>query len=62
MLIEKRIGVVVPAFNEEKLIRKTLQGIPNFVDLMVVIDYKSEDNTANIIMECSHHDDRVILL
>jgi glycosyltransferase involved in cell wall biosynthesis len=28
----KRVSVVVPAYNEEKLITETIRGIPQFVD------------------------------
>ena len=40
-----KIGVVVPAFNEEKLIKKTLTGIPSWVDHIIVIDDFSTDQT-----------------
>jgi glycosyltransferase involved in cell wall biosynthesis len=39
---------VIPAFNEELLIGKVLQGIPPFVDRIVVIDDGSTDRTAEI--------------
>ncbi|MEM7129642.1 MAG: glycosyltransferase family 2 protein [Chloroflexota bacterium] len=42
----KRIGVVVPAYNEEILIQRTLETVPDFVSQVVVIDDCSQDNTA----------------
>jgi glycosyltransferase involved in cell wall biosynthesis len=45
----RRIGVIVPAFNEERLIGKTLGGMPPGVDRVVVVDDGSADGTATII-------------
>jgi glycosyltransferase involved in cell wall biosynthesis len=44
-----KIGVVVPAYNEEKLIKVTIETIPDFVDRIYIIDDGSTDNTPNII-------------
>lgn len=49
LLASKRIGVVVPAYNEEKLIKATVAGIPQYVDRIYVINDASTDNTAKVI-------------
>jgi glycosyltransferase involved in cell wall biosynthesis len=46
MLDGKRIGVVVPAYNEEKLIGRVIETMPDFVDRIYVVDDCSHDGTA----------------
>jgi len=45
------IAVVVPAYNEEKLIGRVLESMPDFVDKIVVIDDASQDKTAEVICQ-----------
>ncbi|MBL7201000.1 MAG: glycosyltransferase family 2 protein [Anaerolineae bacterium] len=42
----KSIAVVVPAYNEEKLIGRVIETMPDFVDWVVVVDDCSSDRTA----------------
>ncbi|MGM0771042.1 MAG: glycosyltransferase family 2 protein [Halobacteriota archaeon] len=49
LLASKKIGVVVPAYNEEKLIKTTIEGIPQYIDRIYVVNDASTDNTANVI-------------
>ena len=62
MYQDKSIAVVVPAYNEERLIGKTVQGIPGFVDKIIVINDASTDNTAQTVSEKAKDDRRICLL
>ncbi|MHB8100628.1 MAG: glycosyltransferase family 2 protein [Methanosarcina sp.] len=55
-----RIGVVVPAYNEELLIAETLRGIPEYVDRIYVIDDGSIDRTGEIVKKFG--DSRIVYL
>jgi glycosyltransferase involved in cell wall biosynthesis len=43
---EKSVAAVVPAYNEEKLIGRVIETMPDFVDWIVVVDDCSSDRTA----------------
>jgi glycosyltransferase involved in cell wall biosynthesis len=45
----KRVSVVVPAHNEEKLIGETVRTIPGFVDRIYIVDDRSTDGTVEAV-------------
>jgi glycosyltransferase involved in cell wall biosynthesis len=45
----RRVTVVVPAYNEEKLITRVLETMPALVDRVIVVDDASTDDTAGVL-------------
>ena len=62
MYKEKSVAVVVPAYNEELLIGKTLSTMPGFVDKIFVVEDGSSDRTREIVQGCQEGDPRISLL
>ena len=64
MLSGKKIGVVIPAYNEEKYILEVLNSIPNYIDKVIIIDDGSSDDTFKIASKFikDKKDNRWILL
>lgn len=46
------VAVIIPAFNEERAIARTIQSVPEFVDHIVVVDDASEDATTEVAVSC----------
>src|ERR1700760_4932857 len=46
MINGKRIAVVMPAYNAERTLEKTVCGLPDVVDIKILVDDASKDNTA----------------
>lgn len=62
MLKGHTIAVVVPCFNEQKLISRVLETMPTFVDRIIVVDDCSTDNTVEIVERHRERDQRVTLV
>jgi glycosyltransferase involved in cell wall biosynthesis len=62
MYLEKTIAVVVPAYNEEKLINQTLNSIPALVDKIIVVNDASTDTTAQIVKKRAKEGHRICFL
>ena len=62
MYLEKTISVVVPAYNEGKLIKKTICSIPDLVDRIIVVNDASSDNTGQLEKETAEKDQRIELI
>ena len=63
MYRDKTTGVVVPAHNEETLIGRVIQTMPDFVDKIIIVNDASTDGTANAVRDfVRQQPDRVILI
>ncbi len=51
MLNNKKITLIIPCKNEEKIIGGTIQNVPNYVDEIIVVDNGSTDNSAKVARE-----------
>ena len=48
MFANQRVAVVIPAFNEEQKIAATVASIPDYVDVVIVVDDASADSTGEV--------------
>ncbi len=62
MFLDKKIGVVIPAHNEERLVSKVIATMPDFVDHIIVVDDMSQDSTATVVRKLSGANPKVILI
>jgi glycosyltransferase involved in cell wall biosynthesis len=58
----KTVALVIPAYNEEALIRPTLERVPLLVDRIFVVDDKSPDRQNEVILDCANRDPRITLI
>jgi len=59
---DKTISLVIPAYNEEKLIVPTLQSVPELIDNIYVVDDGSKDGTCDRVRQQALADPRVQLI
>jgi len=58
----QKIAVIIPAYNEERLIASTIRSVPQDVASIIVIDDLSKDNTAGEVESEKNNDQRVVLI
>jgi glycosyltransferase involved in cell wall biosynthesis len=51
MINGKRIAVVMPAYNAERTLEQTVRGLPDVVDIRILVDDSSKDRTAALAKE-----------
>ena len=62
MYKDKKISLVIPANNEERLIGPTLEGVPETIDRVYVIDDASQDSTCEVVEKYALIDPRIELI
>ena len=62
MYKNRKISLVIPAYNEEKLIKPTLENVPALFDKIYVVDDCSPDNQNLVINKCIENDVRIELI
>lgn len=62
-VFNETIAVVVPAYNEELLIGRVIETVPDYVDFVIVVDDLSPDRTVDRVSEfVTQQPHRIILL
>lgn len=59
MYRDKKIAVVVPAYNEEILIKDTITSVPDYIDRIYAVNDCSTDKTAEIVEALAKDDQRI---
>lgn len=62
MFEHKKIAVVVPAHNEEKLIGRVIDTMPEFVDRVIIVDDMSTDRTVQVVQKYAATNEKVLLV
>jgi glycosyltransferase involved in cell wall biosynthesis len=55
-----RVAAIIPAYNEEKLITKTVETLPDFVDAAVCVDDCSTDSTWEVLSKLAKKNKKVV--
>src|SRR5215475_2530550 len=56
-----KVGIYVPAYNEEDNIGEVLDTMPDYVDTILVVDDHSQDKTSAVVKSHMKKDARIVL-
>lgn len=62
MYRKKKISLVIPAYNEQRLIKPTLEHVPALIDHIYVVNDASTDNMAKVVQTLAKKDKRIELI
>lgn len=57
-----KVAIVIPCYKEEKLLGKVVEGLPSYVNHIIIIDDMSPDNTYEVAQNYAKQDERVIVI
>lgn len=57
-----KVAVVIPAYNEEKLIGTTISKLPDFIDYIIVVNDGSKDNTQAVLEKIAKTNKKLTVL
>jgi glycosyltransferase involved in cell wall biosynthesis len=60
--MSSKIAVIVPGYKAEKSIARVISGIPHFVSFIIVVDDKSPDSLAEVVLSVAKNDSRIHLV
>lgn len=58
----KKVSVVVPAYNEETQIGRVIETMPDFIDMIVIINDRSKDRTSEVVIKHPAYPDGKVTL
>jgi glycosyltransferase involved in cell wall biosynthesis len=61
MYRNNKVGIFVPAYNEEENIGEVLDTMPDYVDIILVVDDCSKDDTIGVVKKHMKKDKRIVL-
>ena len=62
MYRDNKVGLTIPAYNEERLIGPTLDAVPEIIDVVYVVNDCSTDSTADVVRQKAVGDPRIVLV
>ncbi len=62
MINEKSISVIIPAYNEELLIEKTINTMPDEADILIIVNDASKDNTKKVVENLQKTNEKILLI
>lgn len=62
MYKDHTIAVIVPSYNEEKLIGNVIETMPDFIDKVVIVDDCSKDGTKMVVEKYLKNSNKIVLL
>lgn len=57
-----KAAVVIPCYNEERLIRKTIERLPSFLDFIIAVNDGSTDDTLSELTRIADENDKVVIV